>query len=344
HAVAGLISPRGRGGGSVLAAFVLLDAPGRGTGTASQSPLAPSSEAFFWRAQTAHAAISKALPDYMVPAIFLPLLYIPLTPTGKTNRLELKEVGDELSKEALDSYIGSSVSNRVHGNGIASKDCNSGGIVKELVGKVLNIPKAQLRESDNFFHVGGDSIKTMQLAMAVRATGVPLTMPDVFSNPLLSELRTVIEEKRNLHDSSMQFNGHQTFALFDIPNRDSVIREVIAPQLLLSSNQSIQDIVPMTKMQQFMGSFPRQYYKLRLRGNLDRTRLKAACEMLVEHHPIFRTVYVEYQGQMLQVVLNRIDPNFQFYETESSIQVPGLVQRLCEHDDKMPIPLVSPAI
>jgi acyl carrier protein len=64
-----------------------------------------------------------------------------------------------------------------------------------LLAALLRI--AQVRTTDNFFEIGGDSLSAVRLTQAARATfDVVLPIRTVFNRPVVSDLADAIEELR----------------------------------------------------------------------------------------------------------------------------------------------------
>src|SRR5439155_26873185 len=89
------------------------------------------------------AYLAESLPDYMVPAAFVVLDRLPLTPNGKLDRRALPEpAAQRKSYRAPRTYEEETL-------------CR-------IVGEVLSL-KEQVGLDDHFFHLGGDSIISIQL-------------------------------------------------------------------------------------------------------------------------------------------------------------------------------------
>ncbi|UCH97365.1 MAG: hypothetical protein JSV88_11080, partial [Candidatus Aminicenantes bacterium] len=112
--------------------------------------------------------LSKDLPDYMVPAYFIQLEKIPLTSTGKIDRNALP--GPAVSTEDQ-KYI-------PPGNEIEEK-------LMEIWQEVLGIEK--IGTTDNFFQLGGDSIKAIQLSARLKKYRLDLKINDLFLHPTIKE-------------------------------------------------------------------------------------------------------------------------------------------------------------
>ncbi len=121
--------------------------------------------------------LSDHLPDYMIPAFFIQLDRIPLTPNGKVDRKALPEP------------------ERPIGNIEFVPPQNE--TEKALAGlwtEILGIDPIGLK--DSFFELGGHSLKATSLIARVhRQFGVELPLAEVFRRPTLRELAAVIESE-----------------------------------------------------------------------------------------------------------------------------------------------------
>ncbi|AUG78198.1 Non-ribosomal peptide synthetase [Kitasatospora sp. MMS16-BH015] len=114
----------------------------------------------------AHCATT--LPEYMVPAVYVPLDALPLTANGKLDRAALP-AADEV---ATRSYTAprTPVEQRV----------------AAIWAEVLGLPKIGVH--DGFFELGGDSIRVIALIGALRAEGVDAAVRDVFEHRTVAGL------------------------------------------------------------------------------------------------------------------------------------------------------------
>ncbi|UCH92883.1 MAG: amino acid adenylation domain-containing protein, partial [Candidatus Aminicenantes bacterium] len=129
--------------------------------------------------------LSGSLPDYMLPSFFIKLDTIPLTPNGKVDRKRLPETGAmNLSRNGV--YIGPR-------NTIEKK-------LAEVWQKVLGINAISI--NDNFFQVGGDSIKTIQIVSRMKKSGYKIEMKDIFRNPRIVDLAPLVKKIERIPDQS----------------------------------------------------------------------------------------------------------------------------------------------
>ena len=122
--------------------------------------------------------LSESLPDYMVPAAFVKLDEIPLTPNGKINRRALPEPDMSLMGE---EYIAPR-------NEIEEK-------LAEIWSDVLKIDQAKVGIHDNFFNLGGHSLLTIQLISRINKTfNLSVLVSWVFKNLTIAEQAASIEK------------------------------------------------------------------------------------------------------------------------------------------------------
>jgi amino acid adenylation domain-containing protein len=121
----------------------------------------------------------KQLPDYMVPAIFVRVGFMPLNSRGKVDRDALLGHGETLLHEG-----------EVPKTPLTAIENSLSHVWEELLG-VKGIAPA-----DNFFDIGGHSLVVMQLVSRIHARwSVDLRISDVFDAPSLSALASVIERR-----------------------------------------------------------------------------------------------------------------------------------------------------
>ncbi|MFD7662363.1 amino acid adenylation domain-containing protein [Streptomyces sp. NPDC059788] len=118
--------------------------------------------------------LSGLLPDYMVPGAFVTLDALPLTPNGKVDRKALP---------ALDTTEAA-----VHGR--APRTAHET-LLCQVFAEVLNLPEVGA-EAD-FFELGGDSIRSVQIVGRARKAGLDLALPDIFRHKTVEALAAALE-------------------------------------------------------------------------------------------------------------------------------------------------------
>lgn len=121
--------------------------------------------------------LHEHLPEYMVPAVFMPLAEIPLTPNGKVDRKRLP--APHAAPRNLHDH---SVPAR---NGTEQK-------LAELWSEALHIDRPGVRE--NFFDLGGHSLLLVQLhARLRREFNTKIAVVDLFRYPTIEALASFLD-------------------------------------------------------------------------------------------------------------------------------------------------------
>ncbi|WP_328733067.1 non-ribosomal peptide synthase/polyketide synthase [Streptomyces caniferus] len=121
-------------------------------------------------AEELRVRLRRTLPDYMVPAVFVPLDRIPRTTSGKTDRRALPE--PPAQPDTATPYTAPRT---------AAETALAG-----IWAEVLGVPRVGVE--DNFFALGGDSILSIQIVSRARRAGLGLTSKDVFRHQTIAEL------------------------------------------------------------------------------------------------------------------------------------------------------------
>jgi amino acid adenylation domain-containing protein len=118
------------------------------------------------------------LPDYMVPAAFVPLEALPLSPNGKVDRKALPRPDFEAAADKSNFVAPSTPTEIV----LAGIWCD-----------VLGLK--QIGIHDNFFDLGGHSILAVQITSKInRSLGSHLAIPVIFQNPTIGKLAAALEQ------------------------------------------------------------------------------------------------------------------------------------------------------
>ncbi|MQY09519.1 non-ribosomal peptide synthetase [Actinomadura macrotermitis] len=117
--------------------------------------------------------VNETLPDYMVPAVVVPLDALPLTSNGKLDRKALP---------APD--FGAKVSSRAPRT---SEEETLAGLFAEVLGL------ERVGVDDGFFDLGGDSIIAIQLVSRARQSGLVISPREVFQHQTVEELAAIAQ-------------------------------------------------------------------------------------------------------------------------------------------------------
>ncbi|HVH12444.1 MAG TPA: condensation domain-containing protein, partial [Longimicrobium sp.] len=123
-------------------------------------------------AETLRAHLRRSLPDYMVPAAFVPVDYIPLTPNGK---LDARALPAPEHAAAADRYV--------------APRTEAEETLAAIWAEMLRLEHVGVEES--FFELGGDSILAIQVVSRARRAGVDITPRQLFEHPTIAALAAV---------------------------------------------------------------------------------------------------------------------------------------------------------
>jgi amino acid adenylation domain-containing protein/non-ribosomal peptide synthase protein (TIGR01720 family) len=105
------------------------------------------------------------LPDYMMPVAFVRIEQLPLTVNGKLDRRALPDPDTYGAQEEYDAPANEREAE-----------------LAKIFAEVLGLEAEKLSVTEDFFRLGGDSIKSIQLANRLRQRlGLPITVKDIFS-------------------------------------------------------------------------------------------------------------------------------------------------------------------
>ncbi|WP_167484024.1 amino acid adenylation domain-containing protein [Mesorhizobium tamadayense] len=120
------------------------------------------------------AHLGARLPDYMVPAAFVPIAALPLTPNGKLDRKALPAPGDEAyarrSYEAPQGEVETALA--------------------EIWAELLGVER--IGRHDNFFELGGHSLLAVQVLSRALDLRLNFSAADLFQASVLKELASKI--------------------------------------------------------------------------------------------------------------------------------------------------------
>jgi amino acid adenylation domain-containing protein len=262
------------------------------------------------------ARLAHSLPDYMVPQHFVLLDAFPLTANGKLDRAALPDPGQQTAA-ALPSYV--APRNRTEE------------ILAAIWQTVLQVERVGVH--DNFFALGGDSIRTLQVIARANRQGVKLTPKQLFEHQTVAAAAAVAQVKPAMpieagqasvqHEDTRPTAGDPTSAQ-TMPEATALVMPVfpltgLTPEELAGRREDwgeIEDCYPLSPMQEGMlfhtlmnpGSgiyLMQQFYAWE--GRLDREAFGRAWQRVIDRHPMLRTSFMWKDLQApLQVVHRRV--------------------------------------
>ena len=224
------------------------------------------------------AFLENHLPQYMIPSHFISLQRIPLTVNGKTD-LEALPKPDSQRPDLTNEYA-------------APRD-GLEEVLSNIWQKVLNLD--QIGIHDNFFALGGDSIRSVRVAAEANTHGLTLTVQNLFEAPTIAKLAEMVQASKDTEAQaetppSDGFVHTQPFSLIKPGDR-----ELLPPDL--------EDAYPLSAVQMGMlfhmqitkdSPSPPDYHNLNsfeIQVPFDPVCFQEAVDAVCQRHPILRTSF-----------------------------------------------------
>lgn len=249
------------------------------------------------------AHLNESLPDYMVPAAFIPLASLPLTANGKVDKKSLPEPD---FAAMFGEYVAPSTPTQT--------------TLVDNVAQLLSLDASQISIKANFFELGGHSLLMVKLISKLQQQGFTPKSRALYQQATLLDMANYLDSLENTDEPR-----------FHVPeNRIPADCEQITPDLLplidLSQDEinhiadqvkggmhNIQDIYPLGALQQGMLyhhqlSPQNDPYVLEIDLSVNDENalegLVCAINRVISRHDILRTAFVwEHLNDPVQVVL-----------------------------------------
>ncbi|MEW6735288.1 MAG: amino acid adenylation domain-containing protein, partial [Acidobacteriota bacterium] len=250
--------------------------------------------------------LKEKLPEYMLPAVYMILDNMPLTANGKVDRRALP-VPDLTRPQLKEEFVAPQTWQERQ--------------LAQVWTEVLGI--RQIGVHDNFFALGGDSMRSIQVRARAKEYGLNFSLQDLFQYPTVYEL-----------------TQHLTIATQDV--------EIIPPFSLITEQDrlrlpsSVDDAYPLAKMQAGM-IFHSEYSPetaiyhdiatYHLKAPLVLTVLQATLSTLTSRHSMLRTSFdLANYSEPLQLVYKYAEIPLQIEDLRhlSASQQEDIVSRLLE--------------
>ncbi|MDR7123176.1 condensation domain-containing protein, partial [Rheinheimera soli] len=234
--------------------------------------------------QQVREKLQARLPEHMIPAVFMLLPDLPLTTNGKLDTKTLPS--PELS--AQQNYVAATTD-------IEKQLCDIWQMVLgvELVGR-----------EDNFFNLGGDSIISISMVAALRASGFDVSVRDIFEHSSVKKLASFVAER--LLDKQVQ--AMEPFALLTQEERSGYEASELCTL--------IEDAYPLSQLQSGMvfhtqkSGFDGVYHDImsdHLRCRWDEQAFCRSLLMVVAAHPLLRSGFKLTGERPLQHVFREVE-------------------------------------
>ncbi|MFG2041351.1 condensation domain-containing protein [Dactylosporangium sp. NPDC048998] len=152
--------------------------------------------------------------------------------------------------------------------------------------------RADVDVRDNFFDVGGDSLRAVALAARLKAEGLPVTATDVFAHQTverLAEACAAAAARQSPPDESSGTAAVAPFALLSQRDRDALPPDVVdAYPLAAMQLGMLIELFARPDLNTYQDSTS---YLVRGAGRLDAAVLQRAAQLVVDRHEVLRTSF-----------------------------------------------------
>ncbi|TPX07060.1 uncharacterized protein E0L32_011048 [Thyridium curvatum] len=267
------------------------------------------------KASAAKDMLSRTVPAYMVPDYFIHLQKLPTTSSMKTDRRSLRAIAAGLSKADLLAFRALEKPHSLeHHHAIEyRKEVADGEVfMQQAWAEVLGISAEVISADDDFFQVGGNSIRAMRLVARLRKAGRELSVVDVFDASRLADMTS----KTISSPSAGHLPADDPVSMKKAPitaGSDAMPRLAeMGKKWTWLKSENIESVRPATDTQAWMlavsniegHGFDDGVSLIPSPGHtLDLSKLQEACQQVLRQHAILRTVFVQHDSQLFQVIL-----------------------------------------
>ncbi|MGB8509036.1 MAG: condensation domain-containing protein, partial [Pyrinomonadaceae bacterium] len=211
--------------------------------------------------------MKERLPDYMVPSVIVALDEMPLNANGKVDRKRLPSPEEGVVRASEEFVAARSGTEEA---------------LAEIWGEVLGVERVGMR--DNYFELGGDSIRSIQVVSKGRERGLVFSIEQLFSHTTVEELARAIGDEAA---EEVAATSTEPFSL-------------IAPTVRERMPADVVDAYPLTRLQAGMvfhselnpgSAVYHDIFSLHLRMRLDEELFRTALRDLVARHDVLRTSF-----------------------------------------------------
>jgi len=256
------------------------------------------------RTEARQDALRARLPEYMVPSVFVLLDALPLTPNGKVDRRQLP--APDGARPSL-------------ARGFVPPRTDGERALAAVWAEVLRLDRVGVH--DNFFALGGDSMRVLQVQARAREQRIDLSIEQLMRYQTIDELARLIPVSTpagSIQPESIQSEPARSGPAQSDASIVSQPFDLIAAADRGRLPADAEDAYPLTELQAgmlFHSELDREsavYHDVQsfhLRMRCDIAALRAALADLMEAHPILRTsVHLTGYSVPLQIVRRTCEP------------------------------------
>lgn len=196
--------------------------------------------------------LRKILPEYMIPTQYIYMEKFPITSNGKIDSEKLP-----IFKEKENLFRAPKTENEK--------------ILVQMIEQVVEIENVGINQ--NYFNIGGDSIKAIQIVAKLRELGYELKVKDILTSPIIEEMAMLLKKQKNKVQSSQKYeDGAIQFT--------PIIKWFFQEKDIVDKNYWNQSVL------------------LEIDSKVSYEMTKNAIIKLINHHDILRLNYNSYENKL----------------------------------------------
>ena len=217
----------------------------------------------------------EKLTEYMVPHTISVIDSMPLSPNGKVMRNKLEYNTTALAFPGYEST--------------EEKTSDTESAMMDAWAEILNLPKSSITLTSNFFFLGGDSLKSLQLIAQAKRRGILISVSQIFDSPTVRQLSSVAtllaSAGPEILGTSREYSSTTKENIFNVneePSDDSSYP-------LIGINQA-HFVGLHTSSYARNGMTPQIYFEWEISTHLNVELLESAVNAFIVRHETFRSV------------------------------------------------------
>jgi len=260
--------------------------------------------------------LSRILPEYMMPTVWIALERMPLLISGKIDRKLIKTwiqgMDHGLHRELVEGAdaLEDGAENAIAPGSLADK-------LRHLWSEILGVPTEHIGMRTSFIAIGGDSIAAIQIAaQAKRRWGLSATVRSIVSTKTLGHLVALVEEStggeqahtsnNTTHPDEGNLEGNLAIS-HHWPDRDTMLgkyQSILQSRLQNKPEAQVEHIYPLAPFQReimkarklnpavFLLSWHMEVFPLTATSQISLEGLAQAWRHVVQRHPILRSIFL----------------------------------------------------
>ncbi|MCP4151979.1 MAG: amino acid adenylation domain-containing protein, partial [bacterium] len=213
--------------------------------------------------------LTRLIPEYMIPAYFVTIEEMPLTATGKINRKGMP------APEIVSTNLYTAPRNERERT------------LTQMFADILTIEKEKIGIDDNFFHLGGHSLKATRLAAKIhKQFDVSIPLSEIFKTTTIRALAAYIEkdQEKKKFNSMEATEKRESYPLTPIQKRFFIYQQLN----LYDTSYNMPELIE-------------------LRGTVDKEKLHETLGKIIDRHESLRTSIHLQDGEPVQRVHDNVN-------------------------------------